>query len=686
MSNNEITKEENSLILNQILENIDNKAFNKDDLIENLENELNEDINKLKNEKITLKIPEQNNSNTKTSTKQISTSAKSNKQNSLQSETFELKEKTEEKKDSTEIINKEKDENKNVIIKEEKNIEQKNNIDDLPIKANNLNFTQLLEKELLKEENNESNISSNKKVEPKFKYVSKKKFDVEFKKPIKNKKYKYYSDNFKIKPLKNSGGNKSNAKDNDKDDIYQNTEKNKKENKINNKTKTSKKINNKKNEEEKWNNIIKNNDISNDNNLNQIDIENDNFNYENENEDYNINIQKEIQNDENNENNENDNNENINYDNNNKIEDEDNIILMNNFIEMKKAEIGKNKKRKKPKKEDKDLINILKIKDNDIFLKDKNIDEEEYENDIKKISDYLYHKNNPPKQSKDKLSQEISDIINTNKNINENNINNDYIDEDLEEKKIFEQFYYNLNKQRFKKSSSKSRSKSKTKRKAKNKTNKNKQKTREVRYNIENKNKYYHVEENIKEENIKDENIKDENINENYNFYRNENNYNKEENMGINELVAEKKNELNEYLEILKKEINNVNELKKEYEKININYNNEINGHERKKEELKYIYNLKKDEEIKKIEKEREILKNEKLFTDFPKTKKINEVLYYQNEIEKMEIEIKNREEYFKKTIEKLENQYIETNQINMELRNKLKIYENKENNDDENE
>ena len=684
MSNNEITKEENSLILNQILENIDNKAFNKDDLIENLENELNEDINKLKNEKITLKIPEQNNSNTKTSTKQISTSAKSNKQNSLQSETFELKEKTEEKKDSTEIINKEKDENKNVIIKEEKNIEQKNNIDDLPIKANNLNFTQLLEKELLKEENNESNISSNKKVEPKFKYVSKKKSDVEFKKPIKNKKYKYYSDNFKIKPLKNSGGNKSNAKDNDKDDIYQNTEKNKKENKINNKTKTSKKINNKKNEEEKWNNIIKNNDISNDNNLNQIDIENDNFNYENENEDYNINIQKEIQN-ENNEN-ENDNNEKINYDNNNKIEDEDNIILMNNFIEMKKAEIGKNKKRKKPKKEDKDLINILKNKDNDIFLKDKNIDEEEYENDIKKISDYLYHKNNPPKQSKDKLSQEISDIINTNKNINENNINNDYIDEDLEEKKIFEQFYYNLNKQRFKKSSSKSRSKSKTKRKAKNKTNKNKQKTREVRYNIENKNKYYHVEENIKEENIKDENIKDENINENYNFYRNENNYNKEENMGINELVAEKKNELNEYLEILKKEINNVNELKKEYEKININYNNEINGHERKKEELKYIYNLKKDEEIKKIEKEREILKNEKLFTDFPKTKKINEVLYYQNEIEKMEIEIKNREEYFKKTIEKLENQYIETNQINMELRNKLKIYENKENNDDENE
>ena len=584
----------------------------------------------------------------------------------------------------TEIINEEKDENKNAIIKEEKNIEQKNNIDDLPIKANNLNFTQLLEKELLKEENNESNISSNKKVEPKFKYVSKKKSDVEFKKPIKNKKYKYYSDNFKIKPLKNSGGNKSNAKDNDKDDIYQNTEKNKKENKINNKTKTSKKINNKKNEEEKWNNIIKNNDISNDNNLNQIDIENDNFNYENENEDYNINIQKEIQN-ENNEN-ENDNNEKINYDNNNKIEDEDNIILMNNFIEMKKAEIGKNKKRKKPKKEDKDLINILKNKDNDIFLKDKNIDEEEYENDIKKISDYLYHKNNPPKQSKDKLSQEISDIINTNKNINENNINNDYIDEDLEEKKIFEQFYYNLNKQRFKKSSSKSRSKSKTKRKAKNKTNKNKQKTREVRYNIENKNKYYHVEENIKEENIKDENIKDENINENYNFYRNENNYNKEENMGINELVAEKKNELNEYLEILKKEINNVNELKKEYEKININYNNEINGHERKKEELKYIYNLKKDEEIKKIEKEREILKNEKLFTDFPKTKKINEVLYYQNEIEKMEIEIKNREEYFKKTIEKLENQYIETNQINMELRNKLKIYENKENNDDENE
>ena len=119
-------------------------------------------------------------------------------------------------------------------------------------------------------------------------------------------------------------------------------------------------------------------------------------------------------------------------------------------------------------------------------------------------------------------------------------------------------------------------------------------------------------------------------------------------------------------MEILQNEINNVNELKKEYEKLNMYYNNELDKHERKLVNLKDIYTLKKEEEIKKIEEEREILKKENLFTDFPKEGKRDEILFLKDEINKINIEIKNKEEYFKDTIDKLEKEYIETNQINI--------------------
>ena len=72
-------------------------------------------------------------------------------------------------------------------------ISNKKNIDDIPMKLNNnLNFNELVEKELSKEQNegnyNNINIIPTK---PKFKYIPKKKVDL-VSVPGLTKKYKYY--------------------------------------------------------------------------------------------------------------------------------------------------------------------------------------------------------------------------------------------------------------------------------------------------------------------------------------------------------------------------------------------------------------------------------------------------------------------------------------------------------------
>ena len=87
----------------------------------------------------------------------------------------------------------------------EKELSKQNNFennknDELPLKGSNDYFNALLEKELSKDINN-NNIDLDKKVEPKFKYVPKKKKDL-VSNPVNTKKYKYYSDNFKPKTKK----------------------------------------------------------------------------------------------------------------------------------------------------------------------------------------------------------------------------------------------------------------------------------------------------------------------------------------------------------------------------------------------------------------------------------------------------------------------------------------------------
>ena len=74
-----------------------------------------------------------------------------------------------------------------------------NNIADIPIKGGS-NFNELLEKELSKENDNYDNFN-HENVEPRFKYIPKKRNDI-ISVPTKTKKYKYYSDNFKSKKKK----------------------------------------------------------------------------------------------------------------------------------------------------------------------------------------------------------------------------------------------------------------------------------------------------------------------------------------------------------------------------------------------------------------------------------------------------------------------------------------------------
>ena len=101
----------------------------------------------------------------------------------------------------------------------------KNNIDDIPIKGNNnLNFNELLEKELSKEQN-EGNFISIKNIptKPKFKYIPKKRVDL-VSAPGNTKKYKYYSDNFKPRKRGHSMNITKKVKSNNNNDLIENND------------------------------------------------------------------------------------------------------------------------------------------------------------------------------------------------------------------------------------------------------------------------------------------------------------------------------------------------------------------------------------------------------------------------------------------------------------------------------
>ena len=131
-------------------------------------------------------------------------------------------------------------------------------------------------------------------------------------------------------------------------------------------------------------------------------------------------------------------------------------------------------------------------------------------------------------------------------------------------------------------------------------------------------------------------------------------------------------------MKILNKEISDLNEIKNEYQKININYNNEIEKHKRTKNELKNKYKLKKEEEIKKIENEKNYMKIKDILPEYSKENKNKQILELKNEIKNIEKQIKERENYFRNSIDKIEKEYIEVNQINDKFKKILKYYEDK--------
>ena len=133
-------------------------------------------------------------------------------------------------------------------------------------------------------------------------------------------------------------------------------------------------------------------------------------------------------------------------------------------------------------------------------------------------------------------------------------------------------------------------------------------------------------------------------------------------------------------MKILNKELSNINEIKNEYQKINVNYNNEIEKHKRIKNELKNKYKLKREEEIKKIENEKIYMKNKEILPKHSKENKNKKILELKDEIKKIENQIKEREDYFRNSIDEIEKEYSEVNQVNVKFKEILKFYEDKMN------
>ena len=147
----------------------------------------------------------------------------------------------------------------------------------------------------------------------------------------------------------------------------------------------------------------------------------------------------------------------------------------------------------------------------------------------------------------------------------------------------------------------------------------------------------------------------------------------------IYELIKEKKNELEKYMNILNNEVLDMDKIKNEYQILSIQYNNEVEKHQRTKIELKNKYNEKMEQEINKIENERQNMNSEKkLLIKYQKENKMNEASEIKNKIEQIKKEIKERTEYFRKLIDKIEKEYNEVNETNIKFKKILKYYESK--------
>ena len=73
-------------------------------------------------------------------------------------------------------------------------------------------------------------------------------------------------------------------------------------------------------------------------------------------------------------------------------------------------------------------------------------------------------------------------------------------------------------------------------------------------------------------------------------------------------------------------------------------------------------------------------MKIKDILPEYSKENKNKQILELKNEIKKIEKQIKERENYFRNSIDKIEKEYIEVNQINVKFKKILRYYEHKEN------
>jgi hypothetical protein len=317
---------------------------------------------------------------------------------------------------------------------EEKNGTSNKNIDDIPIKGNsNLNFNELLEKELSKEQN-EGNYNNNISTKPKFKYIPKKKVDL-VSAPTNTKKYKYYSDNFKPKTRGKSVNITKKMNINKNNDILE------KEDNMDNNSDDFDKYNNKNNNQAKKKRVApvmpenfknskfnrgrgytgplnepnteKNNIIENNNN--NINLNSNDKNNDNNNNNKNINsLWGEFQNNYEQVKDENDENEAEEFHDNEEDDNDEikmNLIMPNNILDKNKNNFNKNKNEKQifqqQHEEDDHNINLLNIGKGNEKKEDKEdfgVINEEY---IKNLMNYDVH--------------DVEDILNLNNKINPGN-------------------------------------------------------------------------------------------------------------------------------------------------------------------------------------------------------------------------------------------------------------------------
>ena len=547
--------------LNEIFRNFsenDTIKINKDQLYEYFQMYLNNEKNS-------------NQQLTESQKEKLGTKAENKIENSGENKEIDLTEK-EEKKENIKIL---KDvEKKNDINSDEKeknqikinqNIQENNNdnnekiknkindFDEMPIGGGFNNFNDLFEKELSKyqkEIKNDKNIESN--IKPKFKYVPKQKNELLFKIPPKTKKYKYYTDNFKIKLAKKEN-NKSQPKT-----------------KINTKEKNNKK-----------NNIIDD----------ELIIER----YQDNSEDaITINTFKQL----------------------NKAETESKKNNINKISINKSSDISKRNNDNKKKGRAKSGFDDENLLNNNISKKFQNMTEIQNQNFLQEIHDLIQQ--NPKNKNNDTLNIEdaeaneifkmISKKLNTQKNLKSNNNKKSTVN-----KNSLNTFHFNTNK------------------------------------NFENS-----------------ENIIEPIIINHYDYK-------------VNELVEAKQTELENYLGLLQKEDDELDKLKTEYENLKYILNENIGKIGRKKQELKKKYEDKKEEKIKQIESERKThIQQMNILSDFPGKSQMSEIIYLKDEINKLNDDLKDKQEYYMNTIDKLNKQLNETNKQNIELKNQLANLENK--------